>query len=126
MLLHIGVIGVWGVAGLGLVLAGWVMGVVGYVVIPCTWIIVSDGGLVESRPFAGDYMFINWAGTVNRLVAVVSAIQAKEILLIMTEFFWASVKSVAVETTDRTAWVSLRTSPCRVGLNPVAVEALLG
>ena len=59
-------------------------------------------------------------------MAVVFAIKAEEVLLILTEFFWASVKSVAVETTDRTAGVSLRTSPCRVGLNPVAVEALLG
>ena len=124
--MHSGVIGVGGVAELGWVLASWVMGVVGYVVIPCTWIIVSDGGLVESRPFAGDYMFINWAGTVNRLVAVVSAIQAKEILLILTEFLGACVKSVAVETTDRTAGVCLGTCSCGVGLNSVAVEALLG
>ena len=65
LILHIGVTGVGGVAELGLVLASWVMGVVGYVVIPCTWVVGCDGGLIESRPFAGDHMFIDWAGTVD-------------------------------------------------------------
>ena len=54
------------------------------------------------------------------------AIQAEEVLLVLAELFWAGVKSVAVETTDRTTGVCLRTCPSRVSLNPIAVEALLG
>ena len=61
LILHSVVVGLGGVAELGLVLASWVLGGVGNVIVPCTWVLVCDRGLVESRPFAGDHMFINRA-----------------------------------------------------------------